>query len=227
MENDKPLSEQDSLRLITEMIQKVKKSNFHDSGTSAILWGSVIGFAGIMSFLERSELFKTGFDWWFLALFAIVPQVFIAIREGRKKLVRTHEEVAIDTVWMIYGISIFAVIAYMNIVPGVTTNFLKSEGVEVLRKNMVTGEITSFQLFVPSTISILMILYAFPTLVTGIVKSFKPMIFGGILCYIFFIISLFTNTTWDSLLSGLAAIFNWLIPGFILRKKYFEGRVNV
>ena len=41
MEENK-LSENESLKLITEMIGKAK-SSYHSNGTSAIMWGIVIG----------------------------------------------------------------------------------------------------------------------------------------------------------------------------------------
>ena len=64
MEEEK-FSEQESLKLISEMIQKAKHS-FHENGTSAILWGSVVGIAGIISFAELFWHFYIGFDIWLL-----------------------------------------------------------------------------------------------------------------------------------------------------------------
>jgi hypothetical protein len=60
-------------------------------------------------------------------------------------------------------------------------------------------------------------------MVTGIATKFKPMLYGAILCYIFFIISCFTAHEYDMLLNGLAGIFNWLIPGLILRSRLKKG----
>ena len=87
MEEQK-LTEQESLQIITEMIQKAK-SNFHTSGTSAILWGSVVGIAGLVSFAEMNWHFDIGFDIWLLVLAAIIPQVFITIKEKRNKNIIT------------------------------------------------------------------------------------------------------------------------------------------
>jgi hypothetical protein len=78
--------------------------------------------------------------------------------------------------------------------------------------------------FVPSFYSIYLMLYAFPTLVTGIVKKFRPMLVGALLGYSFFIISCFTSTEYDMLLGAATAICCWLIPGIILRRKYLAGK---
>jgi hypothetical protein len=69
-----------------------------------------------------------------------------------------------------------------------------------------------------------MLLYAFPTLVTGLVKKFKPMLAGAIITYGLFVVSCFTAAKYDMLLGGVAAIACWFIPGIILRKKYLAQK---
>jgi hypothetical protein len=226
MEEEK-FSEKESLKLITEMIQKAKHS-FHENGTSAILWGSVIGIAGLVNFAELYWHFYIGFNIWLLVLAAIIPQIFISIRESKRKLVKTHTEEAMNTIWIVYGISIFALVFYFNIVPGVTDKFFASEGISLIQKN-ADGTTQPFHFFSLSQGSLLLLLYAIPTLATGMAHKFKPMFWAAILCYIFFIISCFTSTAYDMLLNGLAGIFNWFIPGLILRRKFYGQKkaVNV
>jgi hypothetical protein len=220
---EKPMSEQESLRVITEMIQKAKGS-FHEDGTSAILWGSVVGFCGLMSFAQKYFDFSIGFDVWTLALVAIIPQVWISIREKKRRTVKTHQEETMDAVWIVYSISISALILYFNIMPYATKYLMDAAGESLF----VTTNGTTKQLntFIPSFNSLLILIYGIPTLTTGISRKFKPMLVGGILCYSFFIVSLFTPNTWDYLLNGLAGIVNWLIPGIILRKRFYEGKGN-
>ena len=221
MREDEPLNEQESLRLITDMIQKAKASHFHEDGTGAIMWGSVVGFCGLMHFAEIYWHFTIGFDVWLLALLALIPQIIISIRDKKNRIVKTDMQVAMDAVWTVYGISIFAVIVYLNIVPAASQKLFANDGIELLQKS-ADGVIKPFRVFALSGGSLLMIIYAFPTLVTGIARNFKPMIYGAIACYIFFIISLYTSSTYDNLLSGLAGIGNWLIPGLILRNRFIK-----
>ncbi|GAC1418455.1 MAG: hypothetical protein NVS1B13_04380 [Flavisolibacter sp.] len=63
MMKEKKLSEQESLQLISEMIQKAKY-HFHESVTSAILWGGTIGFCGLVTFSEAYFNWYIGFDLW-------------------------------------------------------------------------------------------------------------------------------------------------------------------
>jgi hypothetical protein len=183
-----------------------------------------VAVAGFMSFASRYWHWDTGFDWWLLALFALVPQVYINIRERRLKLVKTHEEVAIDTVWMVYGLSVFAVVIYFNLVPGASMRLFEQEGIALFQKNVATGEVKPFRVMALSSASLLLIVFAFPTMVTGIVRKCRPMLAGAILCYVFFIISIYAGSTWDMLLCSLAGIFNWLIPGLFLRDQFLKTR---
>lgn len=222
MSDEKELTGNESLQIITEMIQKVKGS-FNENGSSAILWGAVVAFCGLVSFAQAQFNFNIGFDLWLLIMVAVIPQIYIVFREKKKNLVKTYQQSATDNIWLVYGITIVAIILYQNIVPGASDNILHREGIQLLQKNTTTGEIKDFHFYVPGISSIYLIIYAFPTIATGLVCKFKPMIYGALICYGLFIISLYAPYKYDMLLMGLAGIFNWLIPGFILRQRYLKG----
>lgn len=223
MNEELPMNEQESLRLITDMIAKAKASHFHEDGTSAILWGSVVGFCGLMSFVDDYFKLNIDFDWWIFTLIAIVPQIFISIKEKRNRVVKTDMQVAMDAVWTVYGISMFAITLYINIIPTTSAHLFAANGITLFQKN-AAGLIEPFRPFALSGISLLLILFAFPTLITGLARRFKPMIYGAMACYVFFLISLYTSTMYDNLWAGLAGIGNWLIPGLILRNRYIKGK---
>jgi len=218
---EKPMNEQESLQLITEMIGKVRDS-IHDRGTSAILWGSVIAFCGLASFAQMQWGFYIGFDVWILTLLALAPQIFISIRERRERRVWSHMQEAMNAVWLVYGVSLFALVFYLNTVPDTTDRLLAAEGIVVLQQK--GGLTTATGMFIPSSGSLLLLLYAFPTLTTGLARRFRPMLVGAALCYVFFVLSCFTNTAYDMLLNGLAGICNWLVPGLILRRRFLRGK---
>ena len=220
---DKPLTEQESLQLITEMISKAKHS-YHENGTSAILWGSVVAFCGFVNFAELYWHFSIGIDIWLLTLVAFIPQIFITIRARRNRKVVSHTEAAMNTIWLVFTISMFALVFYINVVPGISDAFFSKAGTKILVTNPA-GQSHNFHYEVPSAASLLILMYAIPTCATGLAYKFKPMIYASILCYAFFVASCFTPTAYDMLLNGLAGIFNWLIPGLILRRKFtYEKR---
>src|SRR6476469_10185910 len=100
--DEENFSGEESLKLITEMIQKAKHC-FHENGSSAILWGSVVGLAGLVNFAELYWDFYIGFDIWLIVMAAIIPQGIISIRQSRSRKVMTHTEAAMNTIWIVYG----------------------------------------------------------------------------------------------------------------------------
>ncbi|MBX2932067.1 MAG: hypothetical protein KF781_08990 [Chitinophagaceae bacterium] len=224
MSNEKKLTEQESLQLITTMIQKAKAS-YHERGISAILWGTVVAVASLVTYLRREFDFNVPFDPFLLVLAAIIPQIFISIKQGRENKVTKFEDTAINAVWLVYGISIFALIFYQNVVPSATIELCRQDGWQLMI-HYLDGSKPDEPLhpFVPSVYSLFLLLYAFPTLVTGIAKKYAPMTVGAIITYILFIASCYTASKYDMLFGTIAALVCWLIPGIILRRKYLKQK---
>ncbi|MEN9599200.1 MAG: hypothetical protein RL596_1511 [Bacteroidota bacterium] len=222
MDNQKPLSEQESLRLITTMIQKAKGS-YHETGIGSLLWGAVVSIASFVTYLRIEKGIYIGFDIWLIVLIAIIPQILISVQEKRK--VKLYEDDVIDIVWLIYGVTIFGFSFYQQVVPEVTNSLIQQEGWTMIQHfssgNKPDKVITPFT---PSFYSIYILIYAFPTIVTGIVKKCTPMIMGAIITYVLFIVSCFTRSGIDMLLGTFAALACWFIPGIILRRKYLAQK---
>ncbi len=216
---EKQLTEKESLAIITEMVNKVK-NHYHENGAYLILWGTVIATCGFVSAAQSYWHFSIGFDIWILTFIAVIPQVWLIIREARRKKVKTHMESAIDIIWIVYIITIIGILLYGNITYLTSPRILAENGIELLSRDTGTGEIKPFKLFAPSFSSIFLLAYAFPTLATGLITKYRPLITGAMITYAFFVISLFTGYANDMLLSGMAAVCSWLVPGLMLRKKY-------
>lgn len=224
MSNEKQLTEQESLELITNMIQKVKTS-YHERGTSSILWGSVIFITSLGTYLQMQFSYRLPFDIWLLALIAIVPQIYISIKESKEVKVKRYQDIATNLVWTAYGISIGCLMIYQNFVPGVTSNLLKDENIQLVfhyTNNSKADEVAIP--FLPSFYSLFLMIYAFPTFVVGMLYKFKPMILGAIITYLLFVLSCFTPNKYDMLFGAIAALVCWFIPGLILRSKYLAQK---
>lgn len=224
MEEKKSLTESESLALITDMIHKAK-STYYETGVGPILWGTVVSIASLMTYLQREYDFRIGFDIWILVLVAIIPQILISMREKRKQGVKKYEDDALNAVWLTYAISIFGLILYQNIIPDATVKLNADEGWVMVRhySNLQKPD-DIIRPFAPSIYSLFILLYAFPTLVTGIVKKFKPMLAGAVIAYLLFIVSCYTASKYDMLLGSITAICCWLIPGIILRRRYLAQK---
>jgi hypothetical protein len=195
--NDEPLSQAKSLELIEEMIYKAKNS-YHESGTSALLWGGIIMFCSAVSL--GNIYWRIGWleEVWLLTILAIIPQIIISIREGRAQKFKAHTDDAMGGIWISFGVAIFLTSYF--------TNVIKVEGAG----------------------SLFLILYGMPTFATGYTHRFTPMIVGGIVCWVCAIISIYTVLQADFVLFFIAAFFAWFLPGLILRRAYLkEKKTNV
>jgi len=205
------MNEQESLRLITQMINKAKNS-FYDTGVGPILWGSVVAFCSLVSWAERYYNFDLPFDIWLLTLVAILPQVYISIKEKKKRQAKSYNDVAMDYIWLCFGISIFLVIH-------INSAFVHQLADVYQEYKTATGKWPAFGLSSYAS-SLMLLLYGFPTIITGAIMKFKPMLWGGVACWLCCVISVYTTTTVDMLLTAFAAIVMWLVPGIILWRRF-------
>lgn len=228
MADQKQMTEQESLDLITNMIQKAK-GGYHETGIGSLLWGTVVTIASVVTYFERTYDFSIGFDIWLIVLAAIIPQIVISIQQKRSNKVKKYEDDALNAVWLVFGITIFGLNTYQIIVPQITNEFIKQEGWQLTKHYLNSNKADeAISAFTPSLYSLFILIYALPTLVTGIVKKFKPMLYGALVTYGLFITSCFTISEYDFLLGGVAALICWFIPGVILRRKYLaQQKANV
>jgi uncharacterized membrane protein (GlpM family) len=224
MAEDKQLTELESLRIIAEMIQKTK-NEFYETGISALLWGSVVGFCGLYAFAAFT------FDWpfknevWVLTFIAIVPQIIIAVREQKLRRAKQYID-GVGAVWIAFAVTMIGMTFFTSTIPNTVAQNFKEEHLELLLHNTQKNTTDSIAPFFPNFSSVYLLVYAFPTLVTGIGRRFKPMIYGAVVCYICFIISCFTANHVDLLLQSIAAVSCWLIPGLILHNRYRKAKAS-
>jgi uncharacterized membrane protein len=220
MSNEKQLSEKESLQLITDMIQKVKNS-YHDKGVGPLLWGTVVAIASFVSFLQLEYHFSLPFDIWWIVMGAIIPQIILINQDSKTQKIKRHEDAALNAVWLVYAISIFGLSFFQAIVPSASEQIMRLNGWQLIRHEISNGKPDEIiKPFTPSFYSLYILIYGFPTLVTGIVKKFWPMTIGAIIAYLLFMVSCFTETKYDFLLGAIAALVCWFIPGIILQVRY-------
>ena len=170
------------------------KNEFFDTGVSALLWGSVITFCALVTFANCWLKWAALQYVWFLTIAAVVPQIVIGIREGRERRYKSHEGDLIGGIWIAFSISIF-----------------------------IFSYVASTYSFSQAT-SVYLILYSIPTFAIGIGRRFKPMIIGGIACWILAILSTFAHFPYEMLYLAAGSQLAWFIPGLILRKCYLQAK---
>ena len=186
-------SEQDSLRLINEMITKAKRS-YVTKGVASVVWGVLIMACSLLTWAELQFNWYPGFDVWLLVFLALIPQIFFSVKEKKTRKFTGHDEVTARYVWTAFAVAIFLTTFY-------DTRYGSNEST-----------------------TLFMMLYGIPTFITGGMFNFKPMIIGGLLCWIFSAISVYTPASVDMLLMAASGLFAWLIPGIILWNRYQQNR---
>ena len=189
MEKENQLTEQESLKLINEMISKAKKS-YVTKGIASMVWGALMIICGLLTWAQIEFRFFLGFDIWLLLLVAVIPQVYFSIQEKRQKNFVGHDEQTMNYLWSSFGICIF-ILSFYN-------NHFGNDGVT----------------------SLYMMLYGIPTFMTGGIFKFRPMIIGGLICWILSVISIFTPLSTNMLFMAACGLFAWLIPGIILWNRF-------
>ncbi len=195
---DKPISGEESLQIINQMIGEAKRS-YITTGLASIVWGALIFICGMVTWAQIHYNFSIGFDIWLLLFVALVVQIIFSVKQTKIKNFKTRLEGTINAVWTTFGICIMLITVYQNVIPNV-----------------------------PHSIFLYLVLYGMPTFITGMAVKFYPMIIGGIICWVMAIISLFTGTEVNFLLMAISGVIAWLIPGIILWRRYSQQRkVNV
>ena len=65
------------------------------------------------------------------------------------------------------------------------------------------------------------------TFLSGIILKFKPLVIGAICCWVFEIMSPFINVDFHLLLIAGSIIAGWIIPGYLLKAKYKNGKITI
>jgi hypothetical protein len=117
-----------------------------------------------------------------------------------------------DYIWLGFGICIFLLIFIVNSV------FHVWEPVAIEYRQL-TGHRSAFQ-FSEFISPLFLLLYGLPTFITGAACKFKPMLWGGIFCWVCCITAIFTSIKIDLLLTAASAIMAWLIPGILMEREY-------
>ena len=69
---------------------------------------------------------------------------------------------------------------------------------------------------------ILIALYGLGLFITGGTLKFRPLIFGGIICWVLAMVALFVSNEYATLCLALSVLIGYIIPGYMLKKQAGE-----
>jgi hypothetical protein len=130
MANEKQLTEEESLQLITRMINKAK-NDYVDTGIGALMWGSIITFCGLITFANYWWKIEGLNNIWWLTAIAIIPQLIISYKERKRKRFKTYSDDAMGGIWLSFAITLFLLTLYTNLyqVPNANSLFIIVYGI--------------------------------------------------------------------------------------------------
>lgn len=103
---EKNITEQESLAIIDEMIQRAKNS-YIDNGIVPLFWGVLITFCSLFLYCEIKFKFDIHFDIFLLALIACLPSIYYSLRNRKAKGFVSHTDITMRAVWGTFLIGIF------------------------------------------------------------------------------------------------------------------------
>lgn len=191
MIEETPMSEAESLQLISSMINKAK-NRFSENGFLYLLWGWVILACCVIQYLGMYVFhFRDAYVIWFLPWLVLIFQVIYLRKKKAKSGVRTYADGLAGFVWLAFMISFFIML-------------------------FVLIQFEEQQMIYP----MLLILYGIPTFLCGAILQFRPLLFGGMFCWALAVVSPFVPLSYALLLVSLALIGAWIIPGYYLRARF-------
>jgi hypothetical protein len=104
---EKELSGEESLKLITRMIYEAK-GYFYESGLGALIYGFSILICTMLTYLREQQLLRFPFSPFLLMMPVFFLQGWVQYKEERKKKAKTFTDEAIDYIWLGYFLSVFA-----------------------------------------------------------------------------------------------------------------------
>ena len=116
-------------------------------------------------------------------------------RQKKKMRVKTHLDTFLGYLWTAFGVALFFVLAYMSKI-----------GIE-------------------AAYPLILVVYGIGTFTSGGALQFKPLIIGGICCWILAVISAFVGFQVQLLLLSLAIVVSYIIPGHLLQARAAHEKI--
>jgi len=193
MEKETSFSHTESLALIESMINRAT-NRFNEDGSLYLLWGWVVFLCSITEFFLLRIQFEKHYLVWTLTWATTIYQIFVLRRKRRKQTVRTYTDDIIKYVWLTFVIIMFLAAVLIGTIQGKEY----------------------YKLIDP----LFLVIYGMPTFLSGIILRFKPLMWGGIGCWLLSVITPVIPFEYHLLLVSAAMVIAWIVPGYLLRMKF-------
>ena len=180
----------ESLRLITNMIEKTRKG-ISDSSPYFLIWGWGTFLACISEFILKVYIHSPYYYCvWLILIPCAILSAVIGARTRKIHKVRTYLSDTMKLLWSALGITFFVMIIIFSKI--------------------------GWQYCYPFFI----MLYGLGTFISGKLVKFTPLVAGGIICWVLAIVASYLSYNYQLLATAAALLVSYIIPGHLLRLKF-------
>ncbi|MBC7651769.1 MAG: hypothetical protein H7101_08470 [Deinococcales bacterium] len=202
MNNNTNFSPEQSLALIESMIQKAQ-NKFAENGHLYLLWGWVVFICGVLQFvLLHFFQYQDHYRVWMITWLVVIYQIIYLNKKQKQKTITTYYDEVIGYVWISFVTAMFLI------------GFAITSASSIFSKY--------YLLFTPCII----VLYGIPVFLSGILLRFKPLTYGAIGCWILSFVAsrslVLLHYDYQLLFIPTAMLVAWIIPGYLMRKKFLQ-----
>ncbi|HEV7232093.1 MAG TPA: hypothetical protein VGO45_12225 [Bacteroidia bacterium] len=191
-EREQEMSGEESLRLITEMVQTAK-TGIRDNGFFYLFWGWLVFVASLSQYALMVILHSPYNDLPWAVLMPLGGIVSVVYGRKKKKAmrVRTYLDQFMGYALIAFLISLFTILFFM------------------------------FQTRQPHlAYPLIMMVYGAWLFISGGALQFRPLLIGGCINWILSLVSMFVSFEWQLLILALAVLLGYIIPGHLLKANY-------
>lgn len=195
--SEQPISPEESLKLIQDMIDKTRRDLAHNH-FYFLLWGWLVFIACVAQFVLL-DYFHSPYHFlaWQIMWIGIIVSIVYSIRAKKTERVITYVSQFMKILWM-----------------GMLFTFI------------ITGFVCAFTTWM-DVFPMYMVLYGLGTFVSGWLLKFRPLIIGGIVCWGLAMGEPFLHFDLQILVAALAILVSYIIPGYMLRSRRLKPENQV
>ena len=189
---EKTMTNEESLRIISEMIGQAKRNYSKGGSYYFLLWGWVVLIANLGHYiLDKTNAYEYPYAIWVITLPAIVLTIVHGTKNASQARVVTHIDRMYGEVWIGAAVGIVLSLAFMHQIG------LNHAAVILMFAGMAT-------------------------FISGRLMKFSPLVLGGVALWIGSAVCFFVPLAEQTLVSAIAIAAGYLVPGYILKNKAGE-----
>ena len=163
---------------------------YSDDSFYYIMWGWLVLAASVTHFILLQMNVEQAPIVWLLMPVGGIVSMIHGAKQSKKEKIKTYVGTYMSYLWGAMGIAMFVVLGM------------------------------AFKIGIEVTYPILILIYGIGTFVSGGLLQFRPLIIGGVICFVLSITSFFVLFQYQLLFIAAAMLASYIIPGHLLKAKF-------